>query len=311
MAQNRTYNCYQLTGLHPNLMRIILGHVTPHLPLEEENFLKPEERVLLVLHFIRSGHTETVVGKKFGVSPVDVSEEIHTIIPILFRKIRVIHLFGSSSFLQLAPQQIGETEVHGVITSCTHPRVNTQNESDSDDDDDDDDCDFLRSRVVTNFAGLISSVYVEKGNHEDEEGDPTARMALSMLDAMYVVGDGTVRSPRVEDPVAAFVGEERNRLHELCSVADNAIATTRFYRESSQESRFSLSLHTQIVLLTFQLCQLKFMMHPLSPKMMPDWLAMALEESLPHILGTLSQEKFNQFLAEARAIWLEERPGDV
>ena len=222
-------------------MRIILGHVTPHLPFEEESFLKPEERVLLVLHFIRSGHTETVVGKKFGVSPVDVSEEIHTIIPILFRKIRVIHLFGSSSFLQLAPQQIGETEVHGVITSCTHPRV--QNESESDDDDDDD-CDFLRSRVVTNFAGLISSVYVEKGNHEDEEGDPTARMALSMLDAMYVVGDGTVRSPRVEDPVAAFVGEERNRLHELCSVADNAIATTRFYRESSQESRFSLSLHS-------------------------------------------------------------------
>ena len=112
------WNCYELTGLYPQLVSIIFSTCCtliskPRFSLKMKPIdrctvkFSPWNRMLLVLSWFRSGYSLRELARQWKISTMFCYRELRHLIPILLEKLRIIRLFGDE-FLKLFPRPIGE-----------------------------------------------------------------------------------------------------------------------------------------------------------------------------------------------------------
>ena len=170
------YNCYELTGLYPQLVSLLFEicckemkkprlRATIKSTKKSKVKMTPWNRLLLVLSWIKSGVSLRQLARQWEASSMFCFKELRHIIPILLEKVRVIRLFDEK-FLALFPRSIQNVEVHGAV-DCTHRR-NRIHPGQSKYYRGDKNYHFIASQVTVGFSGMYAHVFLALGHNNDQ-----------------------------------------------------------------------------------------------------------------------------------------------
>ena len=163
------YNCYNLTGLYPQIISIIFHASCQDIQMASARGARTMtvwNRLLLVLTWMRSGSTLMALASQWSTSPTFCFRTIRQIIPILYEKVKVIKMFDEQ-FLKQFPMFIGETEVHGAL-DCTCHRRDRVHPGQSKFYRGDKHFHFFSAQVTVSFSGLYSFIVLAYGHNNDQ-----------------------------------------------------------------------------------------------------------------------------------------------